>query len=440
MTSFVLVLANENGTGRAIPTPAASFNTAGVPSVAFTGAIGDGVADDTGAIQSAVDALPAKGGEVFFPPGDYRLTKGIVLRHGVTLRGSGYASRLRCDAAGWALVPPSNFGLLNVAGANHTRLTGLRLYGTKTADADHTPKHVYVQDCDGLTIDHCWFEHSAFEGFWPGGIQAQNRGVILAHNHVTDVGVAGLLPAFQMNVEEGTVVGNRFRNVGLGIGASGARLSIVGNYIKDVSASGISTGDNPGATLGLTTISGNTIELGERSSVNVSPTMGIRVDGGGTPHMVNVTGNTIRINGTANEGSSRGIVHYGGRYSKIAENSIEISGRGIGVEVLGSEVGERVQLHGNMVLVLDESGACYGFVAQPGGNGQSLTLASHGNEVHGLTRAQGSYGFMYHASSGGVLIKRVLGDVTSEGNIRHGATVWQAGEKDNVPLYDPVPS
>jgi hypothetical protein len=42
-----------------------------VVSVKDFGAVGDGVADDTAAIQAAINSLPANGGTVFIPPGTY---------------------------------------------------------------------------------------------------------------------------------------------------------------------------------------------------------------------------------------------------------------------------------------------------------------------------------------------------------------------------------
>lgn len=53
-------------------------------------AAGDGVTDDTAAIQAAIDSLSLTGGVVFFPPGTY-LHTGISLTslRGITLQGSG---------------------------------------------------------------------------------------------------------------------------------------------------------------------------------------------------------------------------------------------------------------------------------------------------------------------------------------------------------------
>ena len=53
------------------------------------GAVGDGITDDTVAIQATVDACPALGGGVYFPPGTFRITAPIELREGITVVGSG---------------------------------------------------------------------------------------------------------------------------------------------------------------------------------------------------------------------------------------------------------------------------------------------------------------------------------------------------------------
>ena len=53
-----------------------------------TGVIGDGVADDTAAIQAALDAQGKPGGEVSLPPGLYLVRGSLRVPTGVTLRGS----------------------------------------------------------------------------------------------------------------------------------------------------------------------------------------------------------------------------------------------------------------------------------------------------------------------------------------------------------------
>lgn len=59
------------------------------------GAVGDGVTDDTTAINNAIAALGANGGAVFFPAGDYRVEGTITLVDGLSLVGeSSRSSRL----------------------------------------------------------------------------------------------------------------------------------------------------------------------------------------------------------------------------------------------------------------------------------------------------------------------------------------------------------
>lgn len=73
------------------------------------GALGDGATDDTAAIQAAINALPARGGTVYFPPGDYRVSAALtfpaanvvsgIIETPIILRGAGPgASQLRRSA------------------------------------------------------------------------------------------------------------------------------------------------------------------------------------------------------------------------------------------------------------------------------------------------------------------------------------------------------
>ncbi|RYU61920.1 hypothetical protein EWI61_03790 [Methylolobus aquaticus] len=73
-----------------------SFDEAGVVNVQTLGAKGDGRADDTAAIQRAIDRAPDA--KVFLPRGDYRITKPLVLGLRTRLFGvPGYRSRIAAD-------------------------------------------------------------------------------------------------------------------------------------------------------------------------------------------------------------------------------------------------------------------------------------------------------------------------------------------------------
>lgn len=71
---------------------AASPDTS-VFSVKAYGAVGDGVADDTTAIQNALNAVPASGGTVVFPSGTYKVSAPLVVKSYTHVRGMEPASR-----------------------------------------------------------------------------------------------------------------------------------------------------------------------------------------------------------------------------------------------------------------------------------------------------------------------------------------------------------
>jgi hypothetical protein len=55
------------------------------------GAVGDGSNDDTSAIQAAIDATPARGGIVFLPVGQYKISSSLSIIKPITLVGAGYS-------------------------------------------------------------------------------------------------------------------------------------------------------------------------------------------------------------------------------------------------------------------------------------------------------------------------------------------------------------
>ena len=126
------------------------------------GAVGDGVADDTAAIQAAIDAAIVQGGGVVFTPaGSFRITTPLaVTSKGVSIIGVGRSSRFVCAITGATaeamiqVTMQDNYFLLQGIFCVGNYLTGasgnghaLALYNS---GVDYTPAQV--------TVSHCQFE------------------------------------------------------------------------------------------------------------------------------------------------------------------------------------------------------------------------------------------------------------------------------------------
>jgi hypothetical protein len=96
------------------------------PRHARFGAVWDGVADDTTAVQAALDALPADGGTVLLPPGSAGFTT-LRLPSNATLRGAGpnatFLKRLGAGSGGPAIAMKPGHP------ATRMTLDGFRLFG-----------------------------------------------------------------------------------------------------------------------------------------------------------------------------------------------------------------------------------------------------------------------------------------------------------------------
>lgn len=114
-----------------------------IVSVKDFGAKGDGVTDDTAAIQTAINYAATFGsgfgGEVVFPTGQYRYTTITISNSGVSLRGEGKAALVKTTAAGNGLLvigPSGRIYGINISNlsfsAGVTQTSGAAIYMTNT--------------------------------------------------------------------------------------------------------------------------------------------------------------------------------------------------------------------------------------------------------------------------------------------------------------------
>lgn len=123
-------------------------------------AVGDGVADDTAALQAKLSAM-RDGSSLFLPPGTYRLTRTLTLdgpRHGILLIGAGRGTRLVWDGESGGRMFRSN-------GVAYSRYIGLTWDGRGKAAVGF--EHAADQRFE-TEVRH---EHEAFRNFTAAGIR-----------------------------------------------------------------------------------------------------------------------------------------------------------------------------------------------------------------------------------------------------------------------------
>jgi hypothetical protein len=239
------------------------------------GARGDGKADDSGALQSAVDAAASRGGAVFLPPGVYRSGE-LQMRPHVSLigipawdyeHGFGSVIRLAGEHAGC---------LLNITGAFGATIDGICLDGGKLGAGIHgvwlnKPDYGKQEDTfriercqiarfsgDGVRLTRAWcfsIRHSMIAYNGGDGISLRGWDGFLMDNWLSGNGGAGFAARdenasctftgnrIEWNGQEGILIhggdgynitGNfldRAGTTGLSV-LGGVQMSITGNFVK----------------------------------------------------------------------------------------------------------------------------------------------------------------------------------------------------------------
>jgi hypothetical protein len=286
------------------------------------GAKGDGVTDDTAAINRTIAALPSGGGKVYFPRGAYLITSTItIFAHGVWLIGEAFSetfadqggeqpgltgiSRLVASPGFSTTAPMVQFGLL---GANQIWTDG----GTDNllmVNANGTTG----DGVDILNMQHVRIINSGFNGFSRGAYVASDvaggiSNVYIDHNMMWNLkGTAVYLDGgsdenyvrhnyiagasgraifvngigntiFQNHIESTTQGSSGLYRKGTGIYVAGQDSFIIGNDFLTTDRDGIYCSASD------TTIIGNTVRNPNNSSF--SDGSGIFVEGGITGVLV----------------------------------------------------------------------------------------------------------------------------------------------------------
>lgn len=130
------------------------------------GAVGDGVADDTAAIQAAINAANPRGGVVYFPRGDYLISTGLLIDNSVAGVGPGledyFAPKASLLGDGMASVRISgaagNYTMLTMIGSTGNGVISQQfIRGLTFEKADKTGGILSFDNMAYFSVENCFF-------------------------------------------------------------------------------------------------------------------------------------------------------------------------------------------------------------------------------------------------------------------------------------------
>ncbi|MET7477642.1 glycosyl hydrolase family 28-related protein [Streptomyces sp. NPDC005648] len=124
------------------------------------GAVGDGVNDDTTAIQAAINSLPSGGGTIFFPSGTYNLTSALTITSDISLRGQGAQS---------SILHQTSTTAHGVYALTARRMSFADLQLTGPGSGVGTGTGIYL-DTTGSAVAQCQFNNVMVQQFGVDGI------------------------------------------------------------------------------------------------------------------------------------------------------------------------------------------------------------------------------------------------------------------------------
>lgn len=236
----------QSGTGAQARTVQAKQRD--VVSVKDFGAVGDGNANDTAAIQAAITAN--YGGEVYFPAGTYKIASGLTVTAGIKLTGSGWGSVIKVDSTVTRFLPLLAQNLV-------TPITGLTIRdlafdGSLKGQLDAGV--IQLNNCVGFLVDHV----RIFNAGTPGESTSQGvNGISFSAGALGNVGSQGsitncLIEAttkgginWTSEAVNGYIAGNIIRNCtgntqtpGIQING-GYNVKVIGNSIYGCQGNGV---------------------------------------------------------------------------------------------------------------------------------------------------------------------------------------------------------
>ncbi|MBI3132379.1 MAG: right-handed parallel beta-helix repeat-containing protein [Acidobacteria bacterium] len=258
-----------------VPPSSAVFN---VKDPAY-GAMGDGVTDDTAALQRAINAAGGTGGTVLVPDGTYLVNAVAVAssgNHAIQLRSN---MTLRFSAGAVLKAKPNSAGtytVLMISAVSNVNLVGGTILGdryTHTGTAGESGVCVGITDSQHVVVQGVTGKQSWGDGFYVGGNSA-------------DISLCGV-----------TADDNRRAGISITrVNGMSIKNSVFANSGGTLPESGLNIEPNAGETVNQVTISGCTFSRNHGGGVQIGPAVALR--GSAFVYRVVVEGSSFTGNGS----------------------------------------------------------------------------------------------------------------------------------------------
>ena len=251
----------------------------GLLNVRHFGAKGDGKADDTAALQRAIDTAASLKGGVLVPPGEYP-TSELHMRPGISLIGYPAWDYWGPGGSILRLLQGNSTCLLNLTDARGSTIDGLCLVGADLGQDIHgmaINRSEFAAHEDALRIERCQITHFTGDALhlqraWVFNLRhsmlAHNKGdglnyqgwdAFILDNWLSDNGRAGFAARYENEGASITFTGNRVEwnkeeNVLL---VGNPSLQITGNHFDRAGTYGLALRRGPKFPVRQSTITGN---------------------------------------------------------------------------------------------------------------------------------------------------------------------------------------
>lgn len=278
-------------------------------SVLDFGAVGNGVADDTAAIQAAMDSFDSVGyGDLYFPKGTYKISGALV---------ASFNGRIRGDGVGATVITTSSTTAhaISVPYSGYIEITGIDF---ATSVVKVSGSAVSIEGLGGSAGQQTRIHHNRITGYYYG-IDMGNAGYwTISENGIFDSVQAGIRVDNTMNYDAGDnlIIGNVIQKTALTVGTAG---------ILHVASGG-------------TKVIGNKI-LGHDRGYALTPRVGALsvIDTQLVGNSIE-DGNTAIFIQTSVAGTAVGQIVISGNQTSTLTNGIILQGAAAGVAINGNEI------------------------------------------------------------------------------------------------------